>query len=123
MLGAQSVLIESSTVPFAFIQEDAALVAKVRNRVIFSSPRLSVNLVTYLADHKVMRHIDPVPERKYYKLNFLLVKPESGGVFACEKCILNLFGRIYLFRPDQYEHSVSRIEAGKRVLLSFALSI
>ncbi len=99
------------------------MVAKVRNRVIFSSSRFSVNLVTYPTDHKVMRHIDHAPERKYYKLNFVLVKPEFGGVFDCEKCILNLFGRIYLFRPDQYEHSVSRIEAGKRVLLSFALSI
>ncbi len=99
------------------------MIAKVTNKVIFSSSVFSINLVTYPTNHSVMKHIDPVQQGRYYKLNFVLIKPESGGVFECSKCIMNLFNRVYLFRPDQYEHSVSNIDSGKRVLLSFALNI
>ncbi|UTW12877.1 hypothetical protein [Marinobacterium rhizophilum] len=104
-------------------KEGSGLVIKVSNRVLFHSSRLAVNLVNYPSGHRVMRHVDPVPGKRYYKLNFVLVKPASGGVFECENCILNLFGRVYLFRPDLHEHSVSPIESGRRLLLSFALSL
>jgi len=97
--------------------------ANVKNKAIFSSKPFSINLVTYPTNHRVMTHNDPVPSGRYYKLNFVLVKPKSGGVFNCEKSIINLFNRIILFRPDKYDHSVSKIESGKRVLLSFALNI
>lgn len=98
------------------------MLARVRNKVLFTSKRFSAYLVTYPNQHKVLTHIDPMPNAKYYKFNIVLQQPKVGGVFHCQKCILNLFGRIYLFRPDKYEHSVSRIEQGKRMLLSFTLS-
>ncbi|HKK57205.1 MAG TPA: 2OG-Fe(II) oxygenase, partial [Marinobacter sp.] len=44
------------------------------------------------------------------------------GEFFCEKNMFNLFGRLYLFRPDLYQHGVSKIERGSRWLLSFALT-
>ncbi len=63
-----------------------------------------------------------VSEGRLYKMNCVLVKPKAGGVFICEKKIFNLFGRLYLFRPDLYQHRVTKIERGSRWLLSFALT-
>ncbi|QHJ09843.1 hypothetical protein FX988_00051 [Paraglaciecola mesophila] len=97
------------------------MLARVRNKVLFTSKRFSAYLVTYPKQHKVMNHIDPVAKGKYFKFNIVLRQPKMGGVFHCQKCIVNLFGRVYLFRPDKYEHSVTRIEEGERKLLSFAL--
>ena len=94
---------------------------KVKNRALFQSRRLSIYLVRYSAGHKIMPHVDMVSEGRLFKLNCVLVKPESGGEFICEKNIFNLFGRIILFRPDLHRHRVSRIERGNRWLLSFAL--
>lgn len=95
--------------------------AKVKNRVLLQSRRLSVYLVTYAAGHRVLPHIDGVNEGRLYKLNCVLRKPKRGGAFRCERTIFNLFDRLVLFRPDLYEHQVSQIEAGSRWLLSFAV--
>ncbi|HMB39461.1 MAG TPA: hypothetical protein VKO85_10315 [Wenzhouxiangellaceae bacterium] len=72
---------------------------KVKNRVLFQSRRLSVYLVRYSVGHRIEPHVDMVSEGRLYKLNCVLVKPESGGEFSCERNIFNLFGRIILFRP------------------------
>jgi hypothetical protein len=95
---------------------------KVKNRVLFQSGFLSVYLVRYSPGHRVVPHVDMVSAGRLYKLNCVLVKPETGGEFHCERSIFNWFGRIILFRPDLYRHSVSRIERGNRWLLSFALN-
>jgi len=95
---------------------------KVKNRVLFQSRRLSIYLVRYPAGHAIGPHVDMVSEGRLYKLNCVLIKPESGGEFRCERNIFNLFGRIIFFRPDLYRHEVSRIERGRRWLLSFALT-
>jgi len=95
---------------------------KVKNRVLLQSRRLSIYLVRYPAGHAIAPHVDMVSEGRLYKLNCVLIKPESGGEFSCERSIFNLFGRIILFRPDLYRHEVSRIERGRRWLLSFALT-
>ncbi len=96
--------------------------AKVKTRILFHSRRLNIYLVRYPEGHKVGPHIDMVSEGKLYKLNYVLIKPKAGGKFICEKNIFNLFGRLYLFRPDLYQHRVSKIERGNRWLLSFALT-
>lgn len=95
---------------------------KVKNRILFQSKRLNVYLVRYSAGHEIVPHVDMVSEGRLYKLNFVLVKPRDGGEFICEKNIFNLFGRVILFRPDLYRHRVSKIERGRRWLLSFALT-
>lgn len=95
---------------------------KVKNRVLFNSRRLSVYLVRYSAGHEIVPHVDMVSEGRLYKLNCVLVKPGAGGEFICERNIFNLFGRLILFRPDLYRHRVSKIERGRRWLLSFALT-
>jgi len=95
---------------------------KVKNRVLFQSRRLSIYLVRYSAGHAIVPHVDMVSEGRLYKLNCVLIKPASGGEFSCERNIFSLFGRLVLFRPDLYRHQVSRIERGRRWLLSFALT-
>ncbi|MFN2330018.1 MAG: 2OG-Fe(II) oxygenase [Chromatocurvus sp.] len=97
------------------------MAAKVRNRVLFQSRRLSIYLVHYAEGHRVIPHVDMVATGQLYKLNCVLVKPRRGGVFACERSLFNFFDRFVLFRPDLYRHEVSRIEYGSRWLLSFAL--
>lgn len=93
----------------------------VINRHLFNTRRLNINLVTYPEGHRVMRHNDPMGGGSYYKLNFVLKKPVEGGVFETDRVIFSLFNRVILFRPDLYDHSVSTIKRGKRVLLSIAL--
>jgi hypothetical protein len=94
----------------------------VRNRVLLRLGRLTVYLVRYPTGHSILPHVDNVAEGRLYKLNLVLVKPEAGGEFVCERTILDLLGRIVLFRPDLHEHRVTRIERGRRWLLSFALA-
>lgn len=96
--------------------------ADVKTRILFRSRRLNAYLVRYPEGHKVVPHVDMVSGGELYKLNCVLVKPGKGGEFICEKNIFNLFGRLYLFRPDLYQHRVSRIERGNRWLLSFAFT-
>ncbi|MDR9426151.1 MAG: 2OG-Fe(II) oxygenase [Marinobacter sp.] len=98
------------------------MTAKVRTRVLFHSRHLNIYLVRYPEGHKVVPHVDMVSEGRLYKLNLVLKKPDAGGRFLCEKNIFDLGGRLYLFRPDLYQHRVSRIERGNRWLLSFALT-
>lgn len=94
----------------------------VKTRVLFQSRRLSIYLVRYSAGHRVVPHVDGVAEGRLYKLNCVLVKPKSGGEFLCQKNIFNLFGRFIAFRPDLFEHEVTKIERGSRWLLTFALT-
>lgn len=94
---------------------------RVINRSLLNTLRLTVNLVTYPEGHRVMRHNDPIGSGSYYKLNFVVMKPAEGGVFETDRVIFSIFNRVILFRPDLYDHSVSTIVRGKRVLLSIAL--
>lgn len=94
----------------------------VKTRILLHSKRLSIYLVRYPEGHKVVPHVDMVSEGRLHKLNCVLVKPKAGGEFICEKNVFNLFGRVILFRPDLYQHRVSKIEHGNRWLLSFALT-
>lgn len=94
---------------------------QVRNRVLFQFGGLTVYLVRYPAGHSVFPHVDMVSGGRLYKLNVVLVKPEAGGEFVCERTIFDLMGRFVLFRPDLHEHRVTRIERGRRWLLSFAV--
>jgi len=96
--------------------------AKVTTRILFRSRYLNIYSVRYPEGHRVIPHVDMIAEGRLYKLNYVLAKPKRGGVFICDKNIFNLFGRVYLFRPDLHQHQVSRIEKGRRWLLSIALT-
>ncbi|NMT64423.1 2OG-Fe(II) oxygenase [Marinobacter orientalis] len=96
--------------------------SNVKTRILFHSRRLNIYLVRYPEGHKIVPHVDMVSEGRLYKFNCVLIKPKAGGQFICEKNVFNLSGRFILFRPDLYQHGVSKIESGSRWLLSFALS-
>ena len=71
-------------------------------------------LIKYEPNYKMPAHTDKA-EGKHYRLNVVL---KGRGRFICEKNIVNLFGRIVLFRPDLYEHSMINGNSN-RVVLSF----
>lgn len=58
--------------------------------------------------------------KKHYRINIILKGAKKGGKFICEKTILNL-PFIKIFRPDLYEHEVTKIEKGNRYTLSFGV--
>lgn len=98
------------------------MTANVKTQILFRSKRFNVYLVRYPQGHSIMPHLDMMAEGRLYKFNWVLVKPREGGEFSCDKTVFNLFGRFILFRPDLYQHQVSRIERGQRWLLSFAVT-
>lgn len=79
-----------------------------------------LHIIKYNDGNYIPPHTDPVDENNHYRFNFIIKKPKSGGVFECEKYFK--FGRLIIFRPDQYIHSVSRC-VGSRYVLSFGLAI
>ncbi|MEL7539203.1 MAG: 2OG-Fe(II) oxygenase [Pseudomonadota bacterium] len=76
-----------------------------------------VYLLRYKTGSEIPPHTDPVDGRRHYRLNVVLRHANKGGRFQCSKTIYN-GSRVKLFRPDAAEHSVSRIEAGTRYVLS-----
>lgn len=94
----------------------------VKTRVLFYSANIGIYLVRYSAGHRVVPHVDGVEEGRLFKFNWVIAKPRAGGVFICDKTILNLFGRFILFRPDLHVHEVTTIERGNRWLLTLALN-
>lgn len=62
-------------------------------------------------------HTDPVTEKRHFRLNIVLWHARHGGEFVCSDPIY-ASARIKLFRPDVASHGVTRVEAGKRIVLS-----
>lgn len=62
-------------------------------------------------------HTDPVSIGRHYRLNIVLKRARAGGEFVCATPI-HASARIKFFRPDACEHSVTRVTAGTRYVLS-----
>jgi hypothetical protein len=77
---------------------------------------VDVYLLSYPEGAELPEHVDPVPGYKHFRLNIVLRKPRWGGHFRCETAIWNT-RRIKLFRSDR-PHSMTRIEWGRRLVLS-----
>ncbi|MEL7296194.1 MAG: 2OG-Fe(II) oxygenase [Pseudomonadota bacterium] len=75
-------------------------------------------LLRYKEGAEIPSHTDPVDGRKHYRVNVVLSEAEDGGEFECDTPIF-ASRRIKFFRPDQQPHSVSRVNAGTRYVLSF----
>jgi hypothetical protein len=80
-------------------------------------------LFHYPTGSYIPKHKDPKKFGKQYRLNIEIIKPKKGGVFQCNKIILSLFGRVFLFRADSEYHRVTKIEEGERWVLSFGFFI
>ena len=79
--------------------------------------KFDIYLLKYPTGSYIDKHLDPAPLHfDHHRLNIILKKPEKGGTFALDG--VEQTGRIYKFRPDKQEHSLSRIETGSRYLLS-----
>lgn len=74
-------------------------------------------LMRYPEGSEIPPHKDPVAQRRHFRLNVVLKASPAGGEFVCADPILAT-RRIKLFRPDQSEHSVTRVVGGSRYILS-----
>ena len=74
-------------------------------------------LLRFPTGSEIPPHVDPVDGKRHFRLNIILRKARRGGEFICKNPIWNR-PRIKLFRPDQSEHSVTRVEEGSRLILS-----
>ena len=62
-------------------------------------------------------HVDQVASGRHFRLNLLLRRAKSGGEFICQDPLYES-RRIKYFRPDISQHSVTKVLAGSRLLLS-----
>lgn len=90
-----------------------------RKHTFFSSNflKMDCHLLLYTNDTGIPPHKDEVVDGDHYRLNIILVKPKSGGIFYCNKNIWSIKDRIHLFRPDKYSHFVTPV-VGSRLVLS-----
>jgi hypothetical protein len=75
-------------------------------------------LIRYPEGSEIPPHTDPVKTGRHFRLNVILKSPRSGGEFVCAKPIFATT-RLKFFRPDQCEHSVTRVAGGSRYVFSF----
>lgn len=95
---------------------------------LFQFWRMDCYLLKYEVGDFIPWHIDPVPNHKHFRLNIVLRKAKRGGILAYklsnEAMDFELIkNRITLFRSDLIEHSVSEIEEGRRIVLTFGLAL
>ncbi|MFJ2988200.1 2OG-Fe(II) oxygenase [Collimonas sp. NPDC087041] len=74
-------------------------------------------LIRYPIGAEIPPHTDAVKQGKHYRLNIVVKRSPRGGEFVCSAPIIST-SRIKFFRPDQCEHSVTRVEGGSRYVLS-----
>jgi hypothetical protein len=74
-------------------------------------------LLWYPEGSEIPEHADNVKGFRHYRINVVLKKCVSGGIFKTDFPILN-WKRLKIFRSDR-PHSVTRITRGTRLLLSF----
>jgi hypothetical protein len=70
----------------------------------------------------IPNHRDFIPNKNHFRVNIVLKKAEVGGLFVCDEGY-SILDRIFLFRPDVSEHSVTEVVSGTRYVLSFGLAI
>ena len=76
-----------------------------------------VYILRFPVESEILEHVDAVESGDHYRLNIIIKKAKSGGLFFCTNSVFET-ERIKLFRPDISKHSVSKIIAGTRYVLS-----
>jgi hypothetical protein len=91
------------------------------DKVLISTGKFPIPFDLYLLRFnegtEIPPHKDSVKSGRHYRLNIVLKKAQKGGEFNCQQVLFKL-GRAILFRPDEQEHHVTRIEKGSRYVLS-----
>lgn len=80
-------------------------------------------LLRYPEGSEIDWHHDPVEDKRHYRLNIELSRPEKGGKFVPAMPPIFSVGRAVLFRPDENWHKVTKIERGSRLVLSLGLAL
>ncbi len=91
------------------------------DKMLLATGRFPIGFDCYLLRFpegcEVPPHTDAVSGKRHYRLNIILKNARKGGLFICARPLFQN-SRIKFFRPDQCEHSVTRVESGSRYLLS-----
>ena len=91
-----------------------------RKMLLLANPFLipfDIYLLKFETNSEIQPHKDTVDSGRHYRLNLILWSAKQGGDFECERTIYE--GRfLKVFRPDLYDHSVTRITSGTRYVLS-----
>ncbi len=74
-------------------------------------------LLRFPTGAEIPPHVDQVKSGRHFRLNVLLRRAKAGGEFVCKDPLYES-KRIKYFRPDISEHSVTKVLAGSRLLLS-----
>jgi len=74
-------------------------------------------LLRFRSGAKIPSHIDPVTDKRHYRLNIIIRKAKQGGKFVCSDPIYSN-RRIKLFRPDLSPHAVTKVTKGTRYVVS-----
>ncbi len=77
---------------------------------------VDMHILRYPPSSSIPTHTDKVGSGKHHRVNILLVKPKSGGEFICAQA-KRFLGRVFYFRPDIMEHSVTECPS-RRIVLS-----
>lgn len=87
-----------------------------------------LSLISYPQGSIVEKHhdggINPLKMKPLLgcNLNIVLKKAVEGGEFICMEAWVNT-GRIKIFNGDKYDHEVTRVEKGRRVIFAFKFSL
>ena len=89
---------------------------------------LFISILDYRTGSSVDEHRDGGIDYKRmtpllgFNINIILQKAVTGGKFICPQALVNT-SRINIFNGDKYEHRVTPIEKGRRVVLVFKFSL
>lgn len=84
--------------------------------------KFDMYLIKFPCGSEITAHTDKLSKGNHFRFNFIIKKPEEGGEFTCSNMILNT-ERVKLFRPDIYEHRVSKIIKGNRLVFSLGWAL
>lgn len=76
-----------------------------------------IYLLRFPTGAEIPPHVGRGQSGRHFRLNLLLRRAKAGGEFVC-KDPLYASKRIKYFRPDVSAHSVTKVLAGSRLLLS-----
>eukprot|EP00746_Dinoflagellata_sp_MGD_P140514 gnl/MRDRNA2_/MRDRNA2_73745_c0_seq2.p1 gnl/MRDRNA2_/MRDRNA2_73745_c0~~gnl/MRDRNA2_/MRDRNA2_73745_c0_seq2.p1 ORF type:complete len:113 (-),score=14.18 gnl/MRDRNA2_/MRDRNA2_73745_c0_seq2:61-399(-) len=79
--------------------------------------KFDMYLLRFPQGSEIKPHQDKVDKGHHYRLNVILKEAQAGGEFICSKPIFET-PRIKFFRPDECEHSVTKVTKGARYVLS-----
>ena len=84
--------------------------------------KFDLYLLKYPEGSEIPKHIDSaiIPFYEHHRINVIIQKPEEGGDFYIGD--KKQEGRVFKFRPDLQEHSVTKITKGSRYVLSMGWS-